>query len=244
MNEKRGISLTGFDLRMIATVTMVIDHIGACGLVRGDLNTLFRCIGRVAFPIYCFLLAEGAMRTRNMMKYLGRILIFALVSELPYDLLMHRRLWYAGNQNILWTLLAALTGIAAYRLSRTKWKGTWKEILGPIAMVAMLLLAEHLRFDYGWQGVLLIYAMYIWRSEMQRIKYPYLLLVVLLFGSFWWNDIEILALLAFLPCCLYNGEKGPKCPGLLFYAFYPAHLLVLLGLCFLLGQRSFPLMTL
>lgn len=103
MRRKTCQVLNGFHLKLIAACTMFIDHMG---------HTLFptvlwlRCIGRLAFPIFCFLIAEGCVYTRDRRKYALRLLAFALLSEVPFDLMVGGTVWYPYSQNVLWTLLA------------------------------------------------------------------------------------------------------------------------------------------
>ena len=103
MRRKTCQVLNGFHLKLIAACTMFIDHMG---------HTLFptvlwlRCIGRLAFPIFCFLIAEGCVYTRDRRKYALRLLVFALLSEVPFDLMVGGTVWYPYSQNVLWTLLA------------------------------------------------------------------------------------------------------------------------------------------
>lgn len=226
--------LNALELKLLATVTMVIDHVAACGLVQGtQAYMVCRIIGRLAFPIYCFLLAEGAGHTRSIRKYLLRLAAFALLSEIPYNLLFYGRVLYPGNQNIFFTLLAGLSGVALYRYGEEHWREGWKQLLAPAGMLLLLGAAELLEFDYGMQGVMLIYGMYLWRSDMSRgrSRLRYGALLVLFFGAMWYGTIQLYALLAFIPLLLYNGEQGPRVNKYLFYVFYPAHLLILFALC-------------
>ena len=238
MENDRSFGISGLALKLMAVVTMAIDHIGAAGLVGwGDTYTAFRLIGRLAFPIYCFLLGEGAAKTKSPGRYLLRLFLFGLLSEIPYDLLFHRRLLEFGNQNIFFTLFLGLAGLSAYRWSR-RFDGSWKELIGPAGMVLALLLAQFIHCDYGYQGVLLIYAMYMWRNESWGRSFLYVPLLLLFFGSFWKGTLQLAALLAFLPLAFYNGERGYRVNKYVFYAFYPVHLLLILAACYLLGTRT------
>ena len=110
--KQRGLSQEG--LKIIACVTMLIDHIGAVLLPQ---YFSLRMIGRIAFPIYCFLLVEGAHYTKNPGKYALRLGIGMLLSELPFDLAFSRG-WSWGYQSVMVTLL--LVFLALKCMERTK----------------------------------------------------------------------------------------------------------------------------
>ncbi|MBQ2453108.1 MAG: hypothetical protein II497_01520, partial [Lachnospiraceae bacterium] len=107
--------MTGTALKLIAVVSMLIDHTGDV-LFPGQL--WLRYIGRLAFPIYCFLIVEGFIHTRNVMKYMARLLVFGIVSEIPFDLAFFGEISYPGYQNVFWTLLLGLMSI--YMMSLVK----------------------------------------------------------------------------------------------------------------------------
>ena len=138
--DKKGIS--GSTVKIIAVIAMLIDHTAAVVMIRqimargfqeaavGGQSRLFdwlmengvlfygyqimRMIGRLGFPIFCFLLVEGFQRTRDVKKYALRLGLFALISELPFDLAVTGRLWYGGYQNVYFTLLIGLLALWAY----------------------------------------------------------------------------------------------------------------------------------
>lgn len=229
LRTNRGFS--GLQLKLLAVAAMVLDHTAACGLVPEGWYQPLRTVGRLAFPIFAFLLAEGAAKTRNSLKYLLRLLLFAVLSELPYDLLFHQTAVYPGNQNIFFTLLAGLGGICAFRgLERKLPKAG--QFAGVLVMLLLAFLAQLLGFDYGLEGVLLIFAMYSWRTVFwDSLICPLGLCCV--FGYLWQGTTQMWALAAFVPLFFYNGERGRKVNKYLFYAFYPVHLLVLLTVCIL-----------
>ena len=108
VNISRYQRLDGTVLKLIACLSMFIDHLGAV-CFSGMMG--FRIIGRLAFPIYCFLLVEGAVHTHDMKKYILRMGIFALISEVPFDLAFYHRLVYTGHQNVFFTLGLGLLAI-------------------------------------------------------------------------------------------------------------------------------------
>ena len=155
--EERGLRrLSSNALKLAACVCMAVDHIG---IVFMDNNYIMRAVGRLAFPVFAFLLVQGLMRTSDVRRYLLRLGIFAVVSEIPFDLAMHDTIWYPGAQNILFTLTAGL--FAIYAMDSRGPIGRWKV---EIALAAALL-AEFLRFDYGMAGVGIIVMFYLIEKE-------------------------------------------------------------------------------
>ena len=233
-------------LKWIALITMIIDHIGASFLKyyfiahgkTGPLTTVYdvlRDVGRIAFPIYIFLLTEGYIHTRNVTKYLLRLLIFAFISEIPFDLAFYDRVFYWDKQNVFFTLFIglftvhAMDSIAAQGGAASARGGPAKKKHLPAAYfvfcdMGLILCASALAFfmktDYNAIGVLAICAMYLTR------KYPILssiLCCVILLAS---SDREIFALAAVIPITLYNGYRGKQLKYF-FYLIYPLHLLLL-----------------
>ena len=143
-------------LKLTACVCMAVDHIG---IVFMDNNYIMRAVGRLAFPVFAFLLVQGLLHTSDVRGYLLRLGIFAVVSEIPFDLAMHDTIWYPGAQNIFFTLTAGL--FAIYAMDSRGPIGRWKV---EIALAAALL-AEFLRFDYGMAGVGIIVMFYLIEKE-------------------------------------------------------------------------------
>ena len=163
-------------------ITMLIDHIGACVFERGLLlvdetrndaalfemlrNTdrILRLIGRVSFPIFCFLLVEGFLHTHDRKKYALRLFLFALVSEIPFDLAIMGRLFDPVHQNVFFTLLIGLLAMMLCDYFRMQAQ--------PVAQVLVLILAMVLAWalhtDYGYRGVLLIELLYIFRYDRMK----------------------------------------------------------------------------
>ena len=177
---------------------------------------LARKIGRLAFPIFCFLIGEGWRHTRSKMKYICNLGLFAVISEIPFNLMMSGNFAYAGKQNVFVTLLLGLLLIWIYEWNC---KDFWKAIgfLGIVACAIML------KADYGLAGAILVLAMYALSNKPALraiISYP------LLSGG-------TAAFCAFLPISLYNGKRGfiqSRWLKYAFYLFYPLHILILLGI--------------
>lgn len=223
-------------LKLIATVTMFIDHTGAAFAPFFD-TTKLRIIGRIAFPIYAFLIAEGCRHTKNIKKYLLRLFIFALISEVPYDLFhsitdnpFSNQFSYfnLSHQNVFFTLFLGALAIYLYELIKPK------DIMfafTPFLVCASI--AYILKTDYDLIGVCMIFAAYLCKNRAAQA-------FSIFAGVFWLYAVEFqfsaygLWLTAFgsiacLLILLYNGKSGIKITQLkwTFYLFYPLHLLAI-----------------
>lgn len=189
---------------------MLVDHVGAIFLPE---HIELRYIGRIAFPLFCFLLVEGFFHTRDVRKYMFRLGAFALLSEIPYDLAFRGAVLDFEKQNVFFTLFIGV--FLMYWLERCK---EW-----PTKIVEVLLamwFAGVLCTDYSFKGILLIAIYYFLR------KYKWLCLGM---GAVWgliWGGIQRWCILATPLLAAYNGEKG-RSMKYFFYAFYPLHLLIL-----------------
>ena len=226
--------LTGNVLKWIAIVSMVIDHIGFV-LIETNYDekgtflerlpwskeqilfadSILREIGRLAFPIFCFLLVQGAIYTRNRKKYALRLFLFSLISEVPFDLACYKTPFSIDGQNVFFTLFIGLLAICALDY----WKEHSIKAWGMVAVLAVL--AQVLRTDYGAGGVLLIVLFWVFRFEELRRN---------IVGAIWevigMGVQEAAAMFAFIPIHFYNGKRG-KGNKYVFYVFYPVHLLIL-----------------
>jgi len=213
-------------LKWLAMGTMLLDHIGAV-LVWGPAYIWLRMIGRLAFPIFCFLLAEGAAHTRSRIKYALRLLLCAVVTEPFFDFALFGSWFDPRHQNVLWTLLFGLLAVCLGDLRSRRWKSPLLSLGGQLvslavrvlALVAFARLAEGLGTDYGWYGVAMIAAFYHLR------RFPWLALPAVGALTLLQGGLQVYAVAALLPIGLYNGEKGRGSRW--FYGFYPAHLAVL-----------------
>lgn len=202
--------MTSFHLKIIAMFTMLIDHIGA---ILFPQYIILRIIGRMSFMIYCFLLVEGYFHTRNVKKYLLRILMFAFISEIPFDLAFQGQIFNIGYQNIFFTLFIGLMCISICEHFKTN-------MAGIVCCVFVCgLIAEIISSDYGAIGVLMIVGFYLFRNDIWKILVWEFLCTVFL-------PYQIFSLVAFIPIKFYNKEKG-KSIGYMAYAFYPLHLIIL-----------------
>lgn len=220
--------LSGSGLKILAIVTMIIDHIGAVfprstasvvlhiGQKRLMLYTVLRFIGRLSFPIYAFLLVEGFLHTHDRERYGIRLAVFAVLSELPWNLL-HADAWRYGTQNVFFTLLLGYLGLCLAEKIQTEGGKNPRTIF---LLILTFAVASVLKADYGSSGYGFILMLYLLRAQ------PLFQAVVgACFLTSRWQ-----AGLAFFPIGLYNGKRGfirGKAVSLLFYAIYPVHMLIL-----------------
>lgn len=206
-----------FQLKIFAVVTMLIDHIGAA-LFPGVI--FLRIIGRLSFPVFAYLLTEGLLHTSNIRKYFGRLFLFALVSEIPFDLAFHSSVFYPNSQNIFFTLFFGLAAIALLqKISPVQPVGA------AMGAVSLALIAELLHTDYGWYGVAVVVLFYLGRKYPTKGLVLFSLLTVGYGLAF--SPLESYAVLAGIPIFLYSGFRGKWNWKYFFYVFYPAHLLLL-----------------
>ena len=229
--------LSGTALKWIACASMLIDHAAVAFLEAGlllqpsrmealglspsqvsGLDLLLRLVGRLAFPIYCFLLVEGFLHTRSVYAYARRLFLFALLSEVPFDWAFYRTPFYWGHQNVYWTLFLGVAGMEFLRRSRSDGPSPsrWQGVLGALACLAA---AGFFRTDYDVTGVTLILILYLLRDSRTA---------QCLSGAFL-TAYELTGPLAFVPVWFYSGQRG-RCPAWqakFFYLFYPAHILLL-----------------
>lgn len=232
MERSRG--LDGGALKGIAAALMLTDHVGAILLPEVP---VLRCVGRLAFPIFAFFIAEGYAHTRDFGRYFRRLAILAVVSEIPFNL-ENGAVFDPARQNVLWTFcLALLTLRGLEALGRERGFGRWAGC--GLVLAAGFAAGELLRTDYGGWGVVTVALLYLCRDG----KYAKLWLLLAMaavnglgMGSLTMPvfggemPIQIFAVAALPVIWLYNGQAGPKGLRRAFYVFYPAHLLVLEGI--------------
>ncbi len=212
MGSNRKISLNGAALKWIAIVTMTIDHIGYALF---PYQIWMRYVGRIAFPIFCFLLVEGAVHTKNIRKYELRMLVFACIAEVPFDFGLYHQIYWS-HQNVMFTMLLGLVLIDALR--------TIKHPVGiALSCVAGIAAATVCQVDYGGMGIVLILAFY-WFRIMFWHKGLSLILIEMIEGMDW--PVQRAGILALPFLYFYNGERGRQ-NRYFFYVYYPLHLLVI-----------------
>ena len=232
--------LSAATLHILAMTFMLMDHLWATLLPAQEWLT---CVGRIAFPIFAFMAVEGYFHTHNLKKYLLRMLIFAVISEVPFDLMYGGTWFYPVHQNVIWTLMMGLAGIHLMETVRKK-KSTFVYILVSVIVVILGgLLGTLSMVDYYGIGVLTVFIFYFFRGRkwwclLGQMLALYWVNVELLGGLMYpirlfGMEFEIcqqgLALLALLPIWLYRGRQGYHSKPFQYfcYAFYPVHMLVI-----------------
>ena len=232
--------LSAAALHILAMAFMLMDHLWATLLPAQEWLT---CVGRIAFPIFAFMAVEGYFHTHNLKKYLLRMLIFAVISEVPFDLMYGGTWFYPVHQNVIWTLMMGLAGIHLMETVRKK-KSTFVYILvSAIVVILGGLLGTLSMVDYYGIGVLTVFIFYFFRGRkwwcllgqmlalywvnvelLGGLMYP-----IRLFGMEFELCQQGLALLALLPIWLYRGRQGYHSKPFQYfcYAFYPIHMLVI-----------------
>lgn len=227
---KQNIEISASGLKWIAVISMTIDHLAAFVLGKylfhpdvyfnmienspdlfeslSQIYNISRMIGRLAFPIYCFLLVEGFFHTRNIKKYGFHLFLFALVSEIPFDLAVSGNWFYLQDQNVFFTLFLGLC--LMYSLEYVK-----NIFLKYGACIILFFVSYYFNPDYSWLGLVLIFVLY----RVRQIRWLQCFLGAL---SVTW---ELPAVISFIPIYFYNGMRG-KQNKYFFYLYYPIHLLL------------------
>ena len=246
-------------LKWVAIAAMLIDHTAAVmgGLFPFSWYDPMRDVGRMAFPIFAYGIAQGCVYTHSARRYLGRLLLFAVLSEIPYRLALRAGSLAFGLFNVFFTLLAGAACCQIVKFCRSKGRRwAWAAVV-PVG--AIVLLCEMQHTDYGGFGVLCILLPYLfWESKPARLialgsVVALIYIVVSHFQGFgmplyWIYAPEnvgsmvretLFALAGVGLIALYNGQPGSKKGKWAFYIFYPAHLLALFALDWALGGPTF-----
>lgn len=262
--DNRGI-LTGAVLKNIACLTMFTDHFFAIlvynymtlhpvnGAWNPQIEKVYRIgrdIGRVSFVLFAYLIVEGFVHTGSRVRYLLRLFLFALLSEIPFDLAFSGEVADWSGQNVYWTLFLGVLMLTLWE-ELGRYGGLWVQA----AQLAVLVLSCGTAFlfsaDYRFMGILLIFALYQTRGRSLPLQISAAGLVMF-FGTWGANCIryagtytavyllrfslrELYGLSAFALTALYNGDRGRQLPKPFYYGFYPVHLLILYGVARLIG---------
>lgn len=228
--------MTSFHLKIIALITMFIDHIG---YVIFPNHFWLRYIGRIAFPIYAFLISEGLKKTSNIKKYLKNLLILALISELFYDLCFNKNINFFYKTNTVYTLFIASSSIYLYNKNSDN-------IIKYLSLLLGLSISYILKTDYDILGVLLIFIFYFLHNKYEYLIYgiiwvniKYLsnisyILQYIFNKNIYLSNIYIInslglylfTIVPFLIIMFYNNKKGNSLKYI-FYILYPLHLFIL-----------------
>lgn len=260
--------ISGSTLKIIAIVTMFIDHIGAT-IVQGELYALpydysimkiiiaigmaMRFIGRLSFPIFCYLLVEGFLHTKNVKKYAIRLFLFALISEIPFDFAFYKTFFEWQHQNVFFTLFIGILVMYGIDFFKKRFKDNRPlcSLLVFAVIVAGMIMAEFLKCDYSSLGILVILILYLFHDN-KSLATAFVCIIFITYcinpAITMYNELEVygyrtnnfyafafymmisvlqaFACLGFIPIHFYNGKKGLSLKNF-FYAFYPVHLLLL-----------------
>lgn len=229
--------LSGSTLKIIAVISMAIDHFGVAivyAMLQKDYSPfctiedlwkyydIIRMLGRIAFPIYCFLIVEGFYHTSDRKKYAMRLALFALVSEIPFDLALYHTPFQWQHQNVFFELFLGLITIMLLDKRNPDRPGVAREmaVLSDVWSIFIIfcscMLATICRLDYRYYGILVIVIMYMTRE----CRWKQCLTGAI---AFMW---EFPAPLTYGLLYFYNGKRGLRLKYF-FYIFYPMHLLIL-----------------
>lgn len=241
--EHRKLGLNARHLQWLALILMLIDH-AAYAFFDHDGAAFFcmKCVGRLAFPIFAFQIAEGCLHTSNLKRYALRLAMFGVLSEIPFNM-MHTGMWPLdpSHQNVMFTLLLGLVSLKALLWACDK---SYFHIIAAVAVFsAAYFVADYLKLDYGGLGVATVVMFGMTKELKGRRLIQILLLGLLNFAMVMKNGslqmpIQMLAVLAMLPICLYNGARGSKNKILQYaaYLFYPAHMSVLVIVRYMIAK--------
>ena len=222
--------MSSFALHIIAMIFMLCDHMWATIL---DYEWL-TCIGRIAFPIFAFLITEGYIHTSNINKYIKRMVIFAIITEIPFNLMVSASPIYPFHQNVLWTFVISLLTLKYLNFDNTK--NIFKSIL---IIILAIIIATITMCDYFGAGVMMVVGFYIFRKSklLQLLMIIYVNMILLqgysypidIAGYTYYFPQQGFALLSLIFIWLYNGKQGyhAKWFKIFCYAFYPLHMLIL-----------------
>lgn len=254
--------LSGAVLKVIACISMFIDHFSAIVLWNAlkqmstadnfyvrlmNIYHAGRAIGRIAFVLFAYLIVEGFFHTRSRCRFLCRLGLFALISEIPYDLAFRGQCFDFSVQNIYFTLFLGVLALAAW-----EWAGIHAGVLCGYGVIALCGMAAYLfRTDYRYTGILLIFIFYLMHDACLFSKIIVAGIVMFLgtwsanclrYGEsfsiqylFCFSLKEMYGMAAFLPIAFYDGSRGRQLPKLFWYGFYPLHLLLLYGIARLMN---------
>lgn len=263
--EKRRCGVSGSTLKIIAVISMAFDHISKIVLTNGIMmhamtsqisdeqwalltkaSDILHVLGRVAFPLFCYLIVEGFLHTHDLKKYLRNILVFAIISEPIYDYVYTESFFDFQQQNVMFELLLGLLLLSV--LKQLQNLSNWKAYtLDAVLIVAAALMAEHVNLDGGVYGILLVATFYLFRKNRNVMLLAAVGAILLSFchvigGGFEFTlknmlDLDVAAAFAsLLFIALYNGKRGLKLKYF-FYVFYPVHLALLYGISLLICSQ-------
>ncbi|OON98353.1 MAG: hypothetical protein ATN35_05430 [Epulopiscium sp. Nele67-Bin004] len=239
LSVRKNSPISNNTIKLIAIITMLIDHIGhvlSKYLFSSEMSSIFytlcKSTGRIAFPLFCFLIVEGFCHTKNIKKYVATLLIFALISEIPFKVVLLGYyslsepifLLICSFKNVIFTLLVGLLTLIVIK------KVAHKSVLIQALVVLIgCIVVEMMGSDYGMMGVLYISGYYFCRKN--RINQVLTMLNLFLLSSIFTpagNMLTVLQIVCMIVPCIvilfYNGQRGQLNLKYFFYAFYPVHI--------------------
>lgn len=241
MEQKSKFDISSFTLHIFAMVCMLCDHLWAMLFPAEEWLT---CIGRIAYPVFAFMIVEGYTHTHNLRRYILRIFLWACLSEIPFNIMYGGSAFYPYHQNVLWTFLLSLVLIILIEKCKERFKPIPATLLSVGIAAVGAILGYAAMTDYYGVGVLTVLLFYFfrgqnWKSRLVQVVGMYILNVELLGGycyafQIFGHDVELvqqgLALLSLLPIRLYKGRQGVhnKVFQYTCYAFYPVHMVILI----------------
>ena len=220
--------LSGAELKLIAIISMLADHVNKALIYPylesnhgflAFISDVFDIIGRIAFPLFCFMLLEGYFKTRNRKKYLLNLLLFGVISEIPFDMFTTASFFNMNWNNVMFSLALVLVTVWIIDTLKGKMqkrsKALWY-LVSVVIVLVMCIVSMSLSLDYEHHAILIGYFFYLFHDmPVFAIPFGY----ASMFKEPW-------ALLGFGLTLTYNGERG-KQHKMLYYWFYPVHLLIL-----------------
>jgi len=216
--------MNSFVLKIIACFTMFIDHLR---YIIPTKPIFMSYIGRLAFPIFAFQAVEGYAHTKNLKKYLLRLLIVATIAQIPYSLYFS----FTNNLNVIFTLIFGLLCIWVYENLKDN-----KYLALPI-IIGVMVFSEIINTDYSYYGIAIMLIFHIFKDKKIIMTLSFIIMTILFFIEHYKLYLFplnmtvvtyfICVILGIVPCLLYNGKQGPKAKYL-FYLFYPLHIVFLL----------------
>ena len=228
--EKKGLDkikiLSGAQLKYIAFLSMLIDHTNKAliypilneGILQ-HISNLFDIIGRIAFPLFAFFVVEGFFKTKNRKKYLTNLFVFAVISEVPFDMFLTSTFFNTRANNVLFTLALSLITIWIIDILKNKLENkppTLWYLVSVVVIIISCFISMQFGLDYEHHSIIIVYLFYIFYNKpVVGCALSYLSIIT-----------EVWSILGFGLVLTYNGERG-KQNKIINYWFYPVHLLIL-----------------
>lgn len=218
--------LSGAQLKYIAFLSMLIDHTNKAliypilneGILQ-HISNLFDIIGRIAFPLFAFFVVEGFFKTKNRKKYLTNLFVFAVISEVPFDMFLTSTFFNTRANNVLFTLALSLITIWIIDILKNKLENKppilWY-LVSVVVIIISCFISMQFGLDYEHHSIIIVYLFYIFYNKpVVGCALAYLSIIT-----------EVWSILGFGLVLTYNGERG-KQNKIINYWFYPVHLLIL-----------------